>query len=124
MKKTTEQLVEAILGEDAVHEGDARALSGAMDAFDHLYSHELASIYQQVQNVKGEVWNDLPPDAVTKLKQGFERASVGLRTLAQYAKDVLRLAHAWKPREHPSGYDSAAHSGELQLKYHNLGQGD
>lgn len=123
--KTTEQLVEAILGEDALHEGDARALSMAMETFDHLFSHEVADIYLQVQNVHPNIWTDLQPDVVMKLKQGFERATVGLRSLAEPAKAALRAAHNWKPKQTGhTGYDSAAHSGELELKHHNLGQAD
>ena len=122
--KTTNQLVEAILGEDAIHEGDARALSMAMEAFDHLFSHEVADIYLQLQNIRPNVWTDLQPDVVMKLKQGFERATVGLRSMAEPAKAALRAAHAWKPKAAHPGYDSAAHSGELQLKPHGMGQED
>ena len=112
MEKKTEAIVESLLGEESLSEGDVHGLTASMDMFDRVFTgSDLEHAWGAVQAVRPEVWGHLPGEVVGNLKSKFDTARTSLATLVGVARTAVAKAAAYKPPKDFPGYDSAAHSG-------------
>lgn len=121
MEKKPEAIVESLLGEASITEGDVHGLMSSLDSFDRIVAgQDFLNTYAALQTIKPEVWGHLPGEVVGALKSKLDTARVGMANALAAAKAAVAKAHAYKPPAEYPGYDSAAHSGEHVPTAHGL----
>ena len=122
MEQKPEAIVESLLGEGSLTEGDVHGLMSSLDGFERVISgSDFEHIHAALQVVKPDVWGHLPGEVVGNLKSKLDTARVGLVNFVTAAKVAVGKANSYKPPTEYSGYDSAAHSLDRNPTVHGLG---